>query len=132
MFPQTTIEIKISADDALLEQAEESSFTMLYCKYITSPKYTAGWWVNIWKTSYLVNSSTNESLALLNAINIPLAPEKHYLKKFGDSLDFVLVFPKIPAHWQVFNFIEKCNNEEGLAINGIVKNNTGIYRVQIY
>jgi hypothetical protein len=35
-----------------------------------SRKYRSGWWVNIYKTSYIVNVETNENLELLNVIKI--------------------------------------------------------------
>ncbi len=130
-FSNIITEHKIVIEDELLEDVEESPFTMLYCKYTTSPKFISGWWVNIWKTSYLVNRGTSETLELLNAINIPYAPDRHYFKKFGDTLNFVLIFPQIPKHWYVFDFIEKCKSDDGLTINGIKKNNSGIYRVTI-
>lgn len=130
-FSNIITEHKIIIEDELLEGVEESPFTMLYCNYTTSPKFISGWWVNIWKTSYLVNRGLSETLELLNAINIPYAPGRHYFKKFGDTLKFVLIFPQVPKHWYVFDFIEKCKGEDGLTINGIKKNSSGIYRVTI-
>ena len=128
---ETEQKVIIEIDTDLLEGAEEEAFTLLHCKYITSPKFQCGWWVNIYKTSYLKHMASNETLEMLHAIGIPYAPEKHYLQKFGDSLSFTLVFPKIPKHWDYFNFIEICNGEDGLSINNIKRNNSGIYRVKI-
>lgn len=118
-----------SAVSELLEQTEESSFTVLHCKYTTSPRFTGGWWVNIWNTSYL--TSGGENLPLLHAVNIPLAPQKHYLKYFGASLRFALFFPNVPEHWSRFDFIERCGSHEGFAVRGIKRNDSGIYRVTI-
>ncbi|MCX7745019.1 MAG: hypothetical protein N2167_10695 [Flavobacteriales bacterium] len=114
-----------------LTQVEESGYTYLHCKYTTSPKYVSDWWINIWKTSYLINRITRESVSLVDAINIPLAPEKYYLKHFGDSLSFVLVFPQLPEHWHSFDFIERCNGEIGLSAYNILRNSTGVYHVTI-
>ncbi len=114
----------------LLESFEENGFTYLHCTYITSPKFIGGWWVNIHETSYLVNG-TNEKLAMLNALNIPLAPKRHCLKKFGDSLKFTLVFPAVPKDWETFDFIEFCDGINGLSIKNITRNNTGVYKVRI-
>ncbi len=118
-----------SVTSELLEQVEESSFTVLHCKYTTSPRFTGGWWVNIWNTSHL--TCGGESLPLLHAINIPLAPQRHYLKNFGDSLRFALFFPKLPAHWSRFDFIERCGSHKGLVARGIKRNGSGIYRVTV-
>ena len=132
-FFEAEIEQKvvIEIDTDLLEGAEEEPFTLLHCKYITSPKYPNGWWINIYKTSYLKHTASNETIEMLHAIGIPYAPKKHYLQKFGDALNFTLVFPKIPKHWDNFNFTEICAGEDGLRIKNIKRNNSGIYRVRI-
>lgn len=126
----TTPEIALPAEIVqLMEQAEEASYTILHCKYTTSPVYQGGWWINIWKTSYLVCG--DERLEMLHAINVPYAPDRHYLKNFGDSLRFVLIFPQVPRHWQRFNFVEVCSDAIGLKYEGITRNDTGIYRVKL-
>lgn len=112
-------------------QIEESGYTYLHCDYTTSPKFAFGWWVNIYKTSYLICRQTGESLNLVDAINIPLAPNRYYLKKFGDSLQFVLVFPLVPKHWTKFDFIERCDGKIGLKALNIIRNNTGVYKVSV-
>ena len=134
--------VSIEVSNDLLLSVEEEGFTYLHCTYHTSPKYSAGWWVNINEASYLIDTTTSEELKLLQALNIPIAPERHYLRKFGDSLQFTLVFPAVPKHWKAFNFIEKIrptiniNNgsilaSNGLAIRNIIRNNSGVYKVVI-
>ena len=81
----TSVDVEIVVADDRLTSYEEEGYTYLHCTFYTSPKYTSGWWVNIFKTSYIVNSLENERLELLQAINIPFAPERHYLKKLGDT-----------------------------------------------
>ena len=48
-----------------LEFTEEEGFNYLHCTYYTSPKYIAGWWDNIWKTSYLTSNASTDRLQLL-------------------------------------------------------------------
>lgn len=127
----TSVDVEIVIADDLLTSYEEEGYTYLRCTFYTSPKYTSGWWVNIFKTSYLVNTLLNERLELLQAINIPFAPERHYLKKRGDSLNFTLIFPKTPMHWEYFDFIEKCGGDSGLTIKNIKSNLSGVYKVVI-
>jgi hypothetical protein len=121
-------DIEVSND--LLASFEEEGFTYLHCTYITSPKFIGGWWVNIHKTSFLVGGN-NEKLEMLHAMNIPLAPERHYLKKFGDYLQFTLIFPKIPASWKVFDFVEECISNDGLTVRNIPRNSTGAYSLVV-
>lgn len=131
---------KIEVSPDLLESFEEEGFTYLHCTYKTSPKYSKGWWININNSSYITGGKDLECLKMLNAIGIPLAPEKHYLKKFGDTLKFTLIFPAIPKDWKTFDFIEDTNPtysvatiqlSHGLSIRNITRNNTGVYKVII-
>jgi len=123
--------ISIEVSNDLLAFTEEEGFTYLHCTYYTSPKYIAGWWVNIWKTSYLTSNASTDKLQLLQAIGIPYAPERAYLKRKGDCLKFTLIFPAVPKDWKVFNFIEDCGGDSGLSISNISRNSTGVYRVRI-
>jgi hypothetical protein len=125
---RTYTKIEISND--LLQDFEEEGFTYLHCTYYTSPKYESGWWVNIYPTSFLMGGN-NQKLEMLHAINIPIAPEKHYLKKFGDYLKFTFIFPKIPTSWKLFDFIEECTSGNGLAVYNIPRNNVGAYNVVV-
>jgi len=145
---RTYTKIEVSSD--ILTSFEEEGFTYLHCTYFTSPHYTSGWWVNINEDSYLTNGK--EEIKMLNAINIPLAPKKHFFKRFGDSLQFVLIFSAIPKSWNTFSFIERSQTtirqeiefdpslgkaivtlqkSKGLYINNIKRNDTGAYKVII-
>ena len=124
------VSIEISED--LLESYEEEGFTYLHCTSYASPKWNTGWWINMNKTSYLTKSGTADKLTLLNAIGVPYAPEKMYLKRLGDFVKFTLIFPAIPKDWKVFNFIEFGGSVgDGLSISNITRNNSGVYKVRI-
>ena len=99
---ETHTKIEISND--VLTDMEEQGFTYLHCTYFTSPRFCAGWWVNLHKSTYLVGDD-GSYLPMFDALNIPIAPERHYLKNFGDSLTFTLVFPALPKTWTVFDCI---------------------------
>jgi len=115
------IEFKISIEDM--------HYTTLHCRYTTSPKYHSGWWVNIYKPSYLVNLVSGQRLEMISAFNVPLAPQRHYLKSFGDSLCFTLVFPQVPKDWLIFKFVEGGTPENSLSSGPITRNKSGVYNV---
>ena len=123
----TAIEV---CNDLILD-AEEDGFTYLNCTYITSPKYDSDWWVNIQPNSYLTSGDIIDSLIMTHAINIPLAPQKHYLSNFGDFLKLTLIFPSVPKNWDSFNFYEADKSSSSLCIRNIKRNNTGVYHVKI-
>jgi len=108
-----------------LKTSEEPGFTYLHCTHFASPKYDRGWWVCIKKKTYLTFGS--ERIKMLHAINIPVSPEKHYFENFGDSLKFTLIFPAVPKYWETFNLYES----NGFYVNGISRNNTGIYKLVV-
>lgn len=125
LSPETTVFVH---SDILVNYQKEE-FTLLHCSYWSPPIYVKGGWVQIWETAYLVNMATQEKLPLLNAIGIPIAPQKHWFKKIGEHFRFTLVFDKIPSLWQIFDLKEPVGN--GFSVSNIARNNSGIYRVTI-
>jgi hypothetical protein len=63
-------------------------------------------------------------------MDIPYAPQKHFLQCAGDFLRFTLIFPALPKECKTFDFIEECS-ERGLSARGIIKRESGIYKVQV-
>jgi len=120
---------KIEIDEELLTSSEEKGYTYLHCIYYTSPKWSGGWWVNIWKTSYLVCNGIK--YPLIHAIDIPYAPQKHFLHYTGDSLKFTLIFPALPKECKTFDFIEECRGGRGLSARGIIRSESGIHKVRV-
>lgn len=119
---------KVEVSNDLLTSAEEAGYTYLHCTYTVNKE--GGAWINIWKSSYLVNDGVE--LKLVDAVNIPYSPEKHILFNFGDTFNFTLIFPAVPKDWATFDFIERCeNNITGFNIKNIVRNETGAYRVRV-
>jgi len=120
-------------DKVTLVQLEESfkqeAQTIIHCKYVSKRKYINGGWVNIYPTTYLVNKE--QSLPLLHAENIPLAPNRHDFNKPGELKQFILLFPAVPSEWEYFSIIEKCRDSNGFIVSNIKRNNIGVYEISI-
>jgi len=128
----------------LVSEYEEAAFTYLHCTYTTSPKYDNGWWVNIHRECYLTSIVSKDELLMINAIGIPLSPDRHYLQRRGDSITFTLIFPAIPKNWILFDLEERGATTPtirtrnvilasgSLSIRNIQRNDTGVYHVRIY
>jgi hypothetical protein len=114
----------------LTENYKEESQTTVLCNYISKQKYINGGWVNIYPTTYLVNK--NQTLPLLHAQNIPLAPNRHVFKKAGELKQFILLFPAVPIDWEYFSVIEKCIDANGFVVSNIKRNKTGLYEISIH
>jgi len=125
--------IKIEKPDIKeINSCEDLPITYLHCRFTAAPKYDFGCWVNINKDSYLIDPITKERLQLISAIGIPYYPGRLYLKNRGDSVNFTLIFPQIPKHWLVFNLKEHTPDMSYLSSVGIVRNDTGVYRISAY
>ena len=121
--------IEVSLLDDWAAKELEDSQTTVFCNYISKTKYKNGGWVNIYPTTYLVND--NETLPLLHAVNIPIAPDKHHFQKAGQYKRFALIFPALPKSWKSFDFVESCTSNEGFLVENISRNDSGIYEIDL-
>ncbi|MEI7474831.1 MAG: hypothetical protein WCK67_08625 [bacterium] len=103
--------------------------TIIHCTYVAKQKFINGGWVNIYPSTYLMNPVDRNQLKLQHAVNIPLAPSKHYFNKPGDVKKFILYFPPIPRHWKIFHLLEETNDNSGFTACNLEGNNSGIYEV---
>ena len=110
---------------------EEAGYTFVHCLAYPSRQYTAEWWVNIWRTTFLVDTITGDSLELLFADKIPYAPDRHYFKHINDTKTFLLVFTKIPKTWRSFHVIEKSNDGDCFETKYIQRNDSGVYYINL-
>ena len=111
--------------------SEEIGNTFIHCSYISNPKYINGGWINIWPTTYLFHKPTGAHIMLLHAINIPLGPAQYHFEKAGQLINFTLIFPVIPKNWQDFTLKEISDSPSGFIVEGLLRNNSGIYRVTL-
>jgi hypothetical protein len=81
--------------------------TIIQMKYYASPQFFNGGWVCIEPETFIRQSDTDETLPMIEAVNIPVSPKKHYFKHHLESLSFQLIFPPIPKHWKKIDLIEK-------------------------
>jgi len=105
--------------------------TVLHCNYVSKRKYVNGGWVNIYPTTFLVEETTGDSLQMIAAINVPVAPEKYFFSNPGELKSFALIFPLIPKSWKSFHLQECAGVYDGFNANHIQRNDSGIYQLEI-
>ena len=126
------VSIDESTFKKLKEEIKEESQTTIHCNYVSKHKYINGGWLNIYATTYLSSTTTNNTdLELQHVENVPIAPNKHFFTKVGDHKRFTLYFPAIPKDWETFDLVEKTNTGNGFVIKNIHRNNNGIYEIFI-
>lgn len=130
-----TQHLRLENDMLLTELAykaqEVEGQTLIHCTYVAKEKYVNGGWVNIYDSTYLVNPDTKDTLRLVQAYNVPLSPEKYYFKKPRQTKQFTLVFPRIPKHWNCFNFFEVAGKTLGFTVRNIERNDAGVYHIEL-
>jgi hypothetical protein len=121
------VEINISPLDQIYDSLHEEGQTIVHCRYVSKTKYINGGWVNIHPTTFLVRNE--ETLPLLHAENIPMAPSMHMFKRPGEIKHFTLIFPAIPKEWKAFSFIEECSSGGGFVVRNMTRNDSGVYNI---
>jgi hypothetical protein len=123
---------KVQAITLLQECTKESRVTIVHCLYKAKHSYLNEGWVNIWASTFLVNDDYEEDFQLLQAINVPVAPSKHYFRKSEKFKSFTLIFPALPKSWEKFSLIEvTASPDSGFRIYKIVRTNSGVYHITI-
>lgn len=86
----------------------DDHYTRIDFIYISPKLFINGTsWVQIFNTAYIRPSGSDKKYSLLKAINIPIAPNKHFFKSSGQVLQFTLLFPALPKTVTEIDIIEK-------------------------
>jgi hypothetical protein len=68
--------------------------------------YDQGGWVQIHKQTFIRPVGTASELTMIQAINIPVAPVKHYYRNQYDYLAYTLIFPALAKDVKAIDIIE--------------------------
>ena len=82
-------------------------FTRIDFIYRSPDLYINGGWIQIDKNSYIRSVDSDQKHRLVQAINIPYAPQKHYFKRKGQFHTYSLIFPPLPKETKAIDIIEK-------------------------
>lgn len=98
---------QVSPETDILRIEHEAEFTRIDFIYYPKPCYINGGWVEIAKNTFIRTVGSKQQLKLVKAINIPIAPTKHYFKSVKEFLCYTLYFPPIPKETAFIDIIEK-------------------------
>ena len=82
-------------------------YTRIDFKYTSSQEYMNGGWIKMERNSFIRDTLSKRTYPLLFALNIPIAPEKFYFRRKGQSHSYTLVFPPLPKSTKAIDIIEK-------------------------
>ena len=106
------------------ELVEEQGIVIVHCRY------SGGGLIRVWRSTFLVDHDSNHRSKLLHAENISLYPV--WTQIDGNSgLNFTLYFEALPKSCTKFDLHEIITQSGGFFVEGIVRNEIDIYRVEI-
>jgi hypothetical protein len=82
-------------------------FTRIDFIYRSSTIYENGGWISIEPLTYIKIIGSEQKYYLINAINIPIAPNKHFFNKQDERFTYSLIFPAIPNTTREIDIIER-------------------------
>jgi hypothetical protein len=82
-------------------------YTRIDFIYKSPSYYINGGWVQIERNSFIRPVGSEKKYTLIQAINIPIAPTKHFFKRSGEYLHYTLLFPALPKSTRKIDIIEK-------------------------
>ena len=95
-------------DDFRVKSIElTDDYTRIDFIYRSSDYYVNGGWITMEPLAYIQPVGSGRKYYLLKAVNIPLAPMKHYFKKQGEFHTYSLIFPALPKSTRQIDIIEK-------------------------
>jgi hypothetical protein len=75
--------------------------------YISPKDYKNGGWIQMDANCFIRPVGSEIRYKMIQAINIPIAPNKYHFKRSGQVLRFSLLFPALPKEVKAIDFIEK-------------------------
>jgi len=90
----------------ILRIENEDDFTRIDFICYAPTRYINGGWVEILKDTFIRPVGTTHKLTLVKAVNIPIAPKKHYFRSKRDMLCYTLYFPPLPKGTTSIDIIE--------------------------
>ena len=117
---QPVIKDAQKSNPTILRILLSEQFTQIDFGYAAPWMYIKGGWIDIAPNTFIRNVDSKEKFKLINALNIPISPERHDFETKSDWKVFSLFFEPIPIKDCVIEIIEKENpNENNFNYYGI-------------
>jgi hypothetical protein len=109
-------------------KTSEDSFVYVHCHFENKWQDML---IRIWKTSYLIDHSSEHRSKLVHVENISYAPQWTLVPNYGDY-NFLLIFTSLPKSCTSFDLLEQISMPGGFHIKDIVRNETDVYHVNVF
>ena len=115
----------------LKQTLEPEGCTIIHCHYEAPDQFLNGGWVNIARTTYLINVEDHALLPMFQVHDVPISPERHFFERIHQKKSFTLFFPALPFFWHTFSIIEMTREPSPFIVNDIKRNASGVYHVTL-
>lgn len=122
---QPQVEIDNAVKELIAQQTE--GCTIVHCRYYT----TEPTGIRIWPNTFLVEDRGSRC-KLIKAFNISIMPEWTYHFISHEFIRFTLVFEALGRECGSFHLLEDIPQPFGFYSNAVLKNNSGVYTVEVY
>jgi len=117
---QPVIKDAQKSNPTILRILLSEQFTQIDFGYAAPWMYIKGGWIDISPQTYIRKVDSKEKFKLINALNIPVSPQRHDFETKSDWKVFSLFFEPLPIKDCVIEIIEKENpNENSFNYYGI-------------
>jgi hypothetical protein len=121
--PEIDVEVLTNIDPGTLDD----SYVYVHC-------YFRNKWENmlirIWKTTFLVDTFSDNRAQLVHAENISIAPVWTHIPD-GNVYAFLLIFSGLPKSCKLFDLVEEIPEPGGFFIQNISRNETDVYHIDV-
>jgi hypothetical protein len=121
--PSVDMEVLASIHPELMND----SFVYVHCHFRNQSN---GMLIRIWKTTFLIDSSSSARSQLIHAENISIAPQ-WTLVPDHQEFNFLLIFSALPKSCKQFDLVEEIDQPGGFFIKAIQRNDTDVYHVDL-
>jgi hypothetical protein len=128
--PETITEINISEETKteLKNLFFEEGQVIVHCLF---PAMREEYLIRIWQTTFLIDKNSSHKSKLLHAEGITVFPywtpvEPNRPKKF------TLFFSRLPSSCTQFDLLEEIPQSGGFFVNGITRNSSDVYNVNLH
>ena len=91
----------------ILRIVQDEDLTRIDFAHRASRIYDNGGWVSIESGTFIRPVNTDIQLTMIQVVNIPVAPCKHWYKNDKQCLYYTLYFPALPSDVEAIDIIER-------------------------
>jgi len=127
LTPATRPEVEVDVVTETKQDVLHESHVYVHCYFNNTHSDML---IRIWRTTFLVDLASGDRSKLIHVENISYAPEWTLIpdKKL---FRFLLIFDALPRTCTTFDLVEDIPQADGFHIQGIVRNKSDVYHVDL-